>query len=183
MSRTNSQWAALLVGVVAVISISAFSLTAESDSGAGRPVDNAFAEKVWKYMAENQLVGDERVRSHPFVGSRPHGSIQELIVTKAVIDGAAGRLIVKHNYGAQSGLTVKQVYAGAPSEHYEALTIMFQREAGYDPDNNNWFWAEYNPDGSVLNFQGSDLSGRAPLCIACHTALGGADREILNGKE
>jgi len=25
---------------------------------------------------------------------------------------------------------------------------MYQREAGYDEDNKNWFWAKYRPDGS-----------------------------------
>ena len=58
---------------------------------------------------------------------------------------------------------------------------MFQREEGYDAPNNNWFWAEYNADGSVFNYQGTNLSGRAPLCLGCHTALGGNDREVLNG--
>ncbi len=67
------------------------------------------------------------------------------------------------------------------NENYEALTIMFQREEGYDPGNNDWFWAEYNPDGSILVYEGAHLSGRSPLCLGCHTPLGGKDREILNG--
>lgn len=183
MSPSRKKRMALWASALAVISISAFTLAAEIDAGAGRTVDDAFAAKVWSFMAKHRLVGDARMRSHPFEGSRPHGSVQELIATEAVIDGTRGRLIVKHNYGGQSNLTVREVYAAEPAQHYEALTIMFQREAGYDSANNNWFWAEYLPDGSVLNFQGSQLSGRVPLCIGCHTALGGADREILNGPE
>jgi hypothetical protein len=154
---------------------------AEPDSGAGRLEDDAYAAKVWAYMQSNQLIGEQRMRSFPFAGARPHGSIQEIIATEAKIDGHQGRLIVKHNYGAKEGLTVKDVYASAEHENYEALTIMFQREKGYDTANNDWFWAEYNPDGSVLNFQGQQLSGRAPACLGCHTPLGGKDREILNG--
>ena len=133
------------------------------------------------YMTENRLVGKGRIRSQPFEGSRPHGSIQEVIATEATVDGHKGRLVVKHNYGAEEGLTPKKVYSDDQAENYVALTIMFQREEGYDSANDNWFWAEYNPDGSVLNYQGINLSGRSPLCIACHTALGGKDREILNG--
>jgi hypothetical protein len=154
---------------------------AELDPGAGRPEDDAYAAKVWAYMQSNQLIGEQRMRSFPFVGSRPHGSIQEIIATEAMIDGQLGRLIVKHNYGAKEGLNPKDVYAAKESENYEALTIMFQRQAGYDPDNNDWFWAEYKTDGSVLNYQGQQLSGRAPVCLGCHTPLGGKDREILNG--
>lgn len=181
MKQLNSIGAALLFSAAVVISYSAFSIAAESDPGSGRPVDDAYAAKVWAYMAENRLLGDGRIRSQPFEGSRPHGSIQEVIATEATIDGVAGRLIVKHNYGAKGGLTVKQVYSANQAENYEALTIMFQREEGYDSANSDWFWAEYNPDGSVLNYQGSNLSGRSPLCIGCHTALGGKDREVLNG--
>jgi len=169
-----------LVGT-ALIALSTASMAAESENGAGRPVDDAYAAKLWAYMASNQLVGQGRIRSFPFVGSRPHGSIQEVIVTEANIDGQHGRLIVKHNYGAEEELTPKSVYSANHEQNYEALTIMFQREAGYDPENNDWFWAEYNPDGSILVFQGANLSGRAPACLGCHTPLGGKDREILNG--
>ena len=28
---------------------------------------------------------------------------------------------------------------------------MLQREAGYDDDNDNWFWVKYAPDGSVMS--------------------------------
>lgn len=156
-------------------------VAAESAAAAGQPKDDAYAAKLWAYMLNNQLVGDQRMRSFPFIGSRPHGSIQEVITTEAEIDGHLGRLIVKHNYGAKEGLSPKAVYTAKQSENYEALTIMFQREQGYDAANDDWFWAEYEPDGSVLNFQGQQLSGRAPACLGCHTPLGGRDREILNG--
>ena len=166
---------------LAILSISAYSIAAEPEKSSGTEVDDAYAAKLWAYMLENKLIGDGRVRSFPFVGSRPHGSIQEFIATEATIDGQRGRLLIKHNYGAEEELTPKEVYAADPDENSEPLAIMFQREDGYDPVNNNWFWAEYNADGSVLNYQGANLSGRAPLCLGCHTPLGGTDREILNG--
>lgn len=170
-------WAAM----AAALSCSAGAFAADDAGMAGTPEDDAYAARVWSYMEAHGLIGAGRVRSFPFVGSRPHGSIQELIVTEAVIDGHRGRLLVKHNYGAEGSLTPRSVYAAGPGEHVEPLAIMFQREDGYDENNNNWFWAEYNADGSVFNYQGENLSGRAPLCIGCHSALGGADREILNG--
>ena len=170
-----------LIGICLVV-LSVSPALAESEAGAGRPVDDAYAAKLWSYMSEHQLLGKERMRSYPFVGSRPHGSIQEVISTEATIDGHRGRLIVKHNYGAEAELTPKSVYSAKPDQNYEALTIMFKREAGYDPENSDWFWAEYNPDGSILFFQGANLSGRAPACLGCHTPLGGKDREILNGR-
>ena len=164
-----------------VILIPAYSMAQDSPATSGRAEDNAYAAKVWRYMNENNLVGDGRMRSFPFVGSRPHGSIQEVITTDAEIDGQKGRLIVKHNYGSIDGLSPKTVYTASQDLNYEALTVMFKREAGYDTANHDWFWAEYKADGSVINYQGTDLSGRSSLCLACHTPLGGNDREILNG--
>jgi hypothetical protein len=170
-----------LVVAVALFLQPAHLIAGESDQSSGRAVDDAYAAKLWAYMVDNQLVGEGRMRSFPFVGLRPHGSIQEIITTEAEIDGHKGRLIVKHNYGAAEELNPKKVYTANQDENYEALTIMFQREEGYDPSNNDWFWAEYNPDGSILVYEGARLSGRSPTCLGCHTPLGGNDREILNG--
>lgn len=150
---------------------------------AGRAIDNAYAQKVWQVLQREKLIGDARMRSYPFVGSRPHGSIQEIIAKEIEVDGVTGRVVVKHNYGAKGGLTPKQVYSAQTDENYEALTIMFKREAGYDSANNDWFWAEYKKDGSIINYNGTDLSGRSSLCLGCHTPLGGADREIMNGNQ
>jgi hypothetical protein len=181
MSRVGKILSGIGLGLVAVLSYSAFSFAADSGKSAGTPADEAYAAKLWAFMVDSRLIGKDRIRSFPFVGSRPHGSIQEFIATEAVIDGHRGRLLVKHNYGGDESLTPKSVYAANPEQSVEPLAIMFQREAGYDSDNNDWFWAEYNADGSVFNYQGDNLSGRAPLCIGCHTPLGGEDREILNG--
>jgi len=179
MMRRRQKFGAGLL--VAVCLSAASAMAADVGKASGTAVDDAYAAKLWAKMAEQRLIGDQRMRSFPFVGSRPHGSIQEVITTDATIDGHKGRLIVKHNYGGAEGLTPKSVYTAKQATNYVALTIMFQRERGYDEANNNWFWAEYNPDGSVLEYQGQHLSGRAPLCLGCHTPLGGADREILNG--
>ncbi len=54
-----------------------------------------------------------------------------------------------------------------------SLTAMYKREAGYDPEDGDWFWAKYNPDDTVQkNPAGVALAGRvakgAPHgCIAC----------------
>jgi hypothetical protein len=172
---------AQLMAVTALLLLPMHSMVMASDKTSGQPKDNAYAKKLWQYMTVNQLIGEGRQRSYPFVGQRPHGSIQEVLSTQATIDGHSGRLIVKHNYGAKAALTPKKVYASEQHLNYEALTIMFQREDGYDTANNNWFWAEYKADGDIINYQGVDLSGRSAMCLGCHTPLGGKDREILNG--
>jgi len=58
---------------------------------------------------------------------------------------------------------------------------MFRREAGYDADNGDWFWAMFMADGTVgKNGMGMRLAGRVAKgmdegCIACHTAADGDD--------
>lgn len=66
-----------------------------------------------------------------------------------------------------------------PDGHLGAHTIMFRREAGYDPENLDWFWARYNPDGSIAqNPKGMSLAGQVAKgsdvgCIACHQGAEG----------
>jgi hypothetical protein len=171
----------LKIAVVILFLLPFHTMAEKSEKSSGKAVDNEYAAKVWQYMVNNKLVGDGRIRSYPFVGNRPHGSIQEVISTDAEIEGQKGKLIVKHNYGAKEELTPHKVYSDDQADNYVALTIMFQREKGYDSTNSDWFWAEYNPDGSIINYQGVDLSGRSQMCLGCHTPLGGKDREVLNG--
>ena len=65
----------VFVVAAAALSYSSHTAAAESGEGSGRPVDDAYAARVLAYMTENGLVGEGRIRSHPFEGSRPHGSI------------------------------------------------------------------------------------------------------------
>jgi hypothetical protein len=178
--RDNMSQLFLLITFIFSLSIQVIAQDEKIKSGTAQ--DNAYAKKVWQYMLKNKLIGHDRMRSFPFVGNRPHGSIQEVISTQADISGHTGKLIVKHNYGAKTELTTHDVYADEQAKNYLALTIMFQREKGYDVNNNDWFWAEYTADGDIINYQGVDLSGRSEMCTACHTPLGGDDREILNGR-
>lgn len=61
------------------------------------------------------------------------------------------------------------------------VTQASRREEGYDPDHRNWWWAEYDPDGSLqTDPQAMPLAGRVAKgaeqgCIACHQAAAGDD--------
>ena len=65
---------------------------------------------------------------------------------------------------------------------------MLQREAGYDDDNDNWFWAKYAPDGSVMaNPKGMKLAGRVAKgmpagCISCHLSAEDGDYLFFNAE-
>lgn len=152
----------------------------------GGEEDTAYAEKLWAVLDENRLVGDDAIKVWPFDGNEPHGAIQEVLATNATIDGHTGRLLVKRNHGGE-GVTVEAVYDN-PTEHLAAITVMFKREEGYDPENQDWFWAKYLPSGELdKNPKGVQLAGRVAKgmdqgCIACHTGAGGADLEVLTSE-
>ena len=65
---------------------------------------------------------------------------------------------------------------------------MVQREAGYDRDNNDWFWVKYSPGGTIdQNPAGMALAGRVAKgtntgCIACHASAKDNDYLFTNDK-
>ena len=139
----------------------------------------AYAADLWSVMQEAKLVGDGMIRSFPYDGIAPHGMMLETFYTEATVGGHTGQLVVKRNFGPE-GVEVEQVLAD-PAKHLGAYTVMFKREAGYDADNQDWFWAKYLPDGSLdKNPKGMELAGRVAKtanagCIGCHVGADGDD--------
>jgi len=142
------------------------------DAPFGTDTDAAYAAQLWNIMEDMNMVGDAMVRAYPYEGVAPHGMMLETFYTTATVGGHTGDLVVKRNYGPE-GVSVDQVLAD-PAKHLGALTVMFRREAGYDADNQDWFWVKYLPDGSLdKNPKGMRLAGRVAKgadkgCIACH---------------
>lgn len=136
--------------------------------------DTSYAATLWQAMEALKLVGDGMIRSKPYEGTDPHGMMLETFYTEATVDGHTGTLIVKRNFGPE-GVDAETVLSD-PAHHLGAITVMFHREAGYDEDNQNWFWAKYLPDGSLdKNAKGMQLAGRVAKgadtgCIACHSS-------------
>ncbi len=143
----------------------------------GSKDDVAYAELIWDLMESERLVGQDMLRSTPYEGTDPHGMMLETFYSQATIDGHTGDLIVKRNFGP-AGVTKDQVLA-SPDQHLAAITVMFRREEGYDPEDNNWFWVKYLPDGSLdktpngMQMAGKVAKGMDTGCIACHKAAAG----------
>lgn len=139
----------------------------------GNPEDIDYAGKVWAAMGDANFTGPDAVRAFPYEGIEPHGFVLETFYTKVTVGGHTGDLVIKRNYGPE-GVEVEEVQENATA-HLAAITVMFKREAGYDADNKDWFWAKYLPDGSLdKNPKGMQLAGRVAKgadagCIACHT--------------
>lgn len=148
------------------------ALAQDGDMAFGTEDDIAYAELLWDLMEAERLAGPKMIRSFPYEGTEPHGMMLETFYTVGTIGGTTGDLIVKRNFGPE-GVSVDEVLSN-PDGHLGAYTVMFRREDGYDPENLDWFWARYNPDGSIAeNPMGMALAGRVAKgmdegCIACH---------------
>lgn len=146
------------------------------------PANVKYAERLWEVLKTRQLVGPNSIVSYPYEGGAPHGAVLEMLQTNVAVDGHTGVAMVKKNYRGEGDPEEieKKVFADRLG-NLDSITVMYQREAGYDPDNRNWFWVKYNPDGSLAtNPKGMKLAGRVAKgadqgCIACHKTAEGGD--------
>ncbi len=65
---------------------------------------------------------------------------------------------------------VKAHLAGANSTEVTALTVMVKMPAGYDPENNDWWWAMYDSTGKL-----AESSGKLLACSSCHQPAANSD--------
>lgn len=145
----------------------------------GGPANVAYASVLWKALEDARLVGPRAIQPKPYEGQEPHGAILTTLASTLNIGGHTGAVWVKNNHVGE-GVSVEAV-ANDPYRFLDSVTVMYRREAGYDRDNKNWFWAKYNPDGTLqANPKGMRLAGRVAKgadagCIACHTGAPGND--------
>jgi hypothetical protein len=172
----------ILIAAACALALGAGAATAQ-DAGQTPPFgskdDAAYAKLIWEVLQADKLVGPGMIRTTPYEGTDPHGMMLETFYTSAEINGHQGDLVVKRNFGP-AGVT-KDAVLSAPDKHLGAITVMFRREAGYDPEDHNWFWIKFKPDGSVekaangLEMAGRVAKGADTGCIACHSAAPGDD--------
>ncbi len=145
----------------------------------GDPASTEYSQKLWRSLVAANLAGPKAIMSKAYKGQHPHGAVLDTIEGKVTVGGHTGAVIVKRNYGGKD-VTIAKV-ADNPAKYLGAVTVMYKREAGYDADNRDWFWAKYKPDGSLhTNPKGMKLAGRVAKgkpkgCIACHQAAPGGD--------
>ncbi len=166
----------LLIATACAIGLSGGTALAQ-DMPFGSADDAAYAQLLWDAMQAQKLVGAGMIRSAPYEGTDPHGMMLETFYTSASIKGHEGDLVVKRNFGPE-GVTEDEVLRD-PEHHLGAITVMFRREAGYDPEDHDWFWVKFLPDGSLdkapngVSLAGMVGKGMDSGCIACHSAAEG----------
>ena len=176
----------ILAGLgVAALLVTPLSAGAQDDEPKfGEPEDIAFAEKLWETIAETRLGGPRSIVAQPYEGTDPHGVILMTISSEVTIDGREAPVIVKKNYMG-GDISIESV-ATNPNLLLAAVTVMFRREPGYDPENQDWFWVKYKADGSLhVNPKGMLLAGRVAknpddACLGCHMFAPGEDYVFLH---
>ena len=128
----------------------------------------ADAAEVWKYFTETSPYEDwdfwpDYEGFQP--GKSPHGAILQVFVNELGIQNISDEMKGSMDNGV---LIVKENYM--PDTTLAALTVMY-KVGGFNPENNDWFWAKYGPDGTV------DKAGTLAGCIGCHG--GKADNDYL----
>lgn len=142
----------------------------------GGPEDVHFAQELWKAIDGYQ---DWKLTTEVYKGQSPHGKWVRLFSTWVTVHGKSYPIIIKENYGGR-GVT-KEAIEKDSGKWLMAVTIMLQREAGYDADNQNWFWVKYGKDGTIeKNPMDMPLAGRVAKgmdkgCISCHSQASGKD--------
>ncbi len=147
----------------------------------GGPEDVGFAEGLWAGMEDYH---NWPIASAVYDGASPHGAFIRMYYSMVAVDGVPYHVVVKDNFGGE-GATIEAV-TESPGDFLMAVTVMVQREAGYDDETMNWFWVKYGADGSVSqNEAGMMLAGRVAKgmpqgCIACHANAQGGDYLFVN---
>lgn len=168
----------------ACLGLGSISTTIAGEMPFSGPDSVDYSKALWQALSAANMVGDNAKSSAPYKGVHPHGAVLTTASGEVTVDGHQGKTIVKRNFGGE-GVSTDNV-GNEPAKYLKAVTVMFQREDGYDADNQNWFWAKYKTDGSLhANDKGMMLAGRVAKgkpkgCISCHTAAPGGDYIFTN---
>jgi len=169
-----------------IICFSALALIAGLANAAepfGGEEDVKYAMNLWTSMVKESYVGAGALKSRPYTGQHPHGTILDTIEGPININGESHNIIIKRNYGGPG--VNKDAVANDPAKYLSAVTVMLKRP-GYDPENKDWFWVKYKKNGELdTNPKGIKLAGKVakgkPVgCIACHIAAPGGDMVFIH---
>ena len=174
-----------LAGVILVTLV--VSCSGLIHSPAGTVDDVEYARRLWLVLEQQHMVGKQATALEPFIGAaRPHGWVLEVDSRTVRVGNHSGFVVVKKNYRGNN-ISVADVESDR-AKYLESISVMYKRESGYDPENLNWFWAQFQPDGRLVVMRrmgmkvmmaGRVMKGATPDknrgCIYCHSSAGGGD--------
>ena len=139
--------------------------TTQSRSYVQSADNRPFEDRFWSYLKSQMYTNWAPVpgKSDGFSeGQSPHGAFLKMYLNRTAAGNPKelpnGSIIIKENYGPDKKTLM-------------AVTVMY-RTKGYNPEAGDWYWAKYNPDGTIAKMppaKGSmKIAGKAKGCIMCH---------------
>lgn len=164
---------ATILALFILAGLTQFPSTVSSAPPFGNPEDVNDSKILWKALTDAQLVGNQSIIAMPYTGT-VHKTILITLDSAIQVGGHTGAVIVKKMYQGPE-VNVQKVF-NDPATDLKIVAVMYKREKGYDPDNQDWFYSKYNPDGSPQkNKKGMLMTGRVAKCIGCHQSAPGGD--------
>lgn len=184
----------LIVVCVCAMVLPALSIAQENGAGikelSGQG-EKPFEDQFWKYLIgnnyKNWAPGPGQTGDF-YTGQNPHGALLKMYLNRTAAgrtkDFPMGSVIILENYRADRSL--------------KTISVMYRTD-GFNPDGNDWYWVDYNPDGTVVEapvsgrtnisqvsvHSGGTLRktmGRATSCMSCHKGDEGLDFVFFNDK-
>lgn len=172
---------AILFSILFAVTMFAAPIQAQDNS-------KPFEARFWQFLMGNNYKNWAPAPGQDgnfYSGQVPHGALLKMYVNRSAASNVAGlkigSVIVLENYRSDRSL--------------KSISVMYRTE-GFNPSANDWYWVEYNPDGSVVSdaaadqsqSQSTDISassqtkmvGKGSRCISCHNQAGGSDFAFFN---
>ena len=184
----------LIFGCVCLLMPHSNLLAQQTETGikelSGRK-EKPFEDQFWKYLIgnnyKNWAPGPGQTGDF-YTGQNPHGALLKMYLNRTAAgrtkDFPMGSVIILENYRADESL--------------KSISVMYRTD-GFNPKGNDWYWVDYNPDGTVVEAPVSGRSnvsqvsvnsggvlkktmGRATNCMNCHQSGEGLDFVFFNDK-
>lgn len=137
--------------------------------------DAGFAANLWQSLTEARLVGPQSIQTRPHPGLPSHGTMVQVFDARLTVEGQTAPVLILRNHDGPD-IGSERVMQN-PERYLQSIAVMFRR-VGFAPDDSDWFWVVYRPNGSPMaSPDGRPLLGRPEQgCIVCHRAAPGGDR-------
>jgi hypothetical protein len=119
------------------------------------------AEALWSSLQTQDYQKSWRMwpgKAAFYPGTKPHGAL----LTTYINDPAENAIHYKSGSMPWGAIVVTENYT--PDKVLTDVTVMYKVN-GYNPMQDDWFWAKYGPRGEVL------YDGKVSSCIDCHSTM------------